>query len=74
MWTERQRLPTCDEGREEEGLNGQEEGQGGDGTCGDFCQKHERMLVLGGTRPSEGSTVFSVHFMDVRGGGGRMNI
>lgn len=26
---------------------------GGDGTFGDFCQKHERAFVLGGTERSE---------------------
>lgn len=35
-----------------EGLNGQE--GGGGGTFGDFCEKHERAFVLGGTQRSEG--------------------
>ena len=60
VWTEREHQvcsskkarrhsPNLDDGRVE--WTG---GSGGDGTFGDFCQKHERAFVLGGTQRSEG--------------------
>lgn len=42
--------PTLEDVKEEEGLIWQ---KGWRGTFGDFCQRHERAFVLGGTQRSE---------------------